>query len=293
MKQITVKAPAKVNFTLEIIGKRPDGYHNLKTIMHAISLYDVITVKVEDFPLLEINLSGNSPEIPYDEKNLVYKAAFAFLQKTSISNVKLDVFIEKNIPLEAGMGGGSSDAAGMLVALNKLFDNILSDKEIGEIAASLGSDINFCLKGGCALCTSRGEIINQIMPVNIPISIIKAINFGVSTKEAYKKYGELKDKSIPDATEKLAKLINKGEFDERLLFNSFEKAYLNDYEELYAIKNLVKGSMMTGSGAAFFVCRSTLSLAGENSNSFESALNKDKFIIIEGLKTVIDGVKIV
>lgn len=283
MKEIKVKAPAKINLTLEIINKREDGFHNLKTIMHAISLYDILAFRSDASDSIAINLYGNSDEIPYNDKNLVYKAAMAFFNKANIKGARLDVYIEKNIPLEAGMGGGSSDAAATLVALNKLYENILTDNEIDELAASLGSDINFCIKGGCAVCTSRGEVINQIPPVESPVSIIKPKNFGVSTKEAYSKYGELKDKTIQNATEKLSELIKNGKFDEKLLFNSFEKAYLNDYKELYTVKNEVKGSMMTGSGSAFFVLR----------DKINSEINPENHIIIENLKTVSDGVKII
>lgn len=282
MREIKVKAPAKINLTLEIINKREDGFHNLKTIMHAISLYDVLAFRLDVSDSILINLYGNSDEIPYNEKNLVYKAAMAFFKQANIKGAKLDVFIEKNIPLEAGMGGGSSDAAATLVALNELYENILTANQIDELAASLGSDINFCLKGGCAVCTSRGEVINQINPVDLPISIVKPKNFGVSTKEAYSKYGELKDKTIPNATEKLSELIKNGKFDEKLLFNSFENAYLNDYKELYTVKNEVKGSMMTGSGSAFFVLR----------DKINSEINSENYITIENLKTVADGVKI-
>ncbi len=283
MKEIKVKAPAKINLTLEIINKREDGFHNLKTIMHAISLYDILAFRSDVSDSIAINLYGNSDEIPYNEKNLVYKAAMAFFNKANIKGARLDVYIEKNIPLEAGMGGGSSDAAATLVALNKLYENILTDNEIDELAASLGSDINFCIKGGCAVCTSRGEVISQISPVELPVSIIKPKNFGISTKEAYSKYGELKDKTIPNATEKLSALIKNGKFDEKLLFNSFEKAYLNDYKELFTVKNEVKGSMMTGSGSAFFVLR----------DKINSEINPEKYIIIENLKTISDGVEII
>ena len=283
MREIKVKAPAKINLTLEIINKREDGFHNLKTIMHAISLYDILAFRSYVSDSIVINLYGNSDEIPYNEKNLVYKAAMAFFTKANIKGAKLDVFIEKNIPLEAGMGGGSSDAAATLVALNELYDKLLTDNEIDELAASIGSDINFCIKGGCAVCTSRGEVINQIAPVELSVSIIKPKNFGVSTKEAYSKYGELKDKTILNATEKLSELIKNGKFDEKLLFNSFEKAYLNDYKELYTVKNEVNASMMTGSGSAFFVLR----------DKINSEIDLENYIIVENLKTVADGVKII
>ena len=128
--QLKIKTPAKINLTLEVLNKREDGYHNIQSIMQMINLYDYLTISVEDSDEELITLSGTSDEIPYNEKNLVYKATKIFLDKTNIHNKHIDIYIEKNIPISAGLAGGSTNAAGTIYGLNKLFNNILSKPEM-------------------------------------------------------------------------------------------------------------------------------------------------------------------
>jgi 4-diphosphocytidyl-2-C-methyl-D-erythritol kinase len=130
MQTIKIAAPAKINLTLEVLDKRQDGFHNIKSVMQAISLYDYLTFNVKENDKTEIILNGNSKEIPYNENNLVYKAIVKYLEKTKINNYKIDVYIEKNIPVEAGLAGGSTDAAATLYALNNLFNNKLNISEL-------------------------------------------------------------------------------------------------------------------------------------------------------------------
>lgn len=278
MRSIKVAAPAKINLTLEVLDKRQDGFHNIKSIMQAISLYDYLTLNVSDCACTEIILTGNSSEIPYDERNLVYKACEKFLDVTHIKNKKIEIFIEKNIPVEAGLAGGSTDAAATFFALNKLFDNPINDKKIELLCASLGSDLNFCLYGGTAVCTGRGEKTEKIQTVVQPVTLIKPLGFGISAKEAYTKFSQMIDKSVPNNTEKFVK-----SFDKTLLYNSLEKAVINDYIQLIEIKSRVKNSMMSGSGPTFFVLAETCPVQFDNA----------KYQIIENLHFVDDGVKIV
>lgn len=281
MKNIKVKTPAKINLTLEVLNKREDGFHNIKSIMQAIDLYDYLDVSVEDAENTEIKLSGTSDKIPYDEKNLVWKAAKEYLEKTGIKNKKITVHIEKNIPVEAGLAGGSTNAAGMFFALNEIFDNTLSENELHELCAKLGSDLNFCLKGGIALCTSRGEQIVALQSPQLDVSLIKPTGFGISAKEAYTKYSLLPDKKVPDNTGKMAELLSAGKFDTNLLYNSLEIAVINDYPALQKMKKEIPGSMMSGSGPTFFVLDKKASMN-----------DMDGFLFINGLKTISDGVKI-
>lgn len=280
MREVKVKTPGKINLTLEVLNKREDGFHNIQSIMQTISLYDFLTIKIEDFNGISIELSGNSDEIPYDSSNLIYKAAIKFLEASNIKNSKIAIFIEKNIPVAAGLAGGSSNAAGTFYGLNVLYNNILSDEQLNELCASLGSDLNFCLKGGCALCTSRGEVIEQLPSVDLELSLIKPISFGISAKEAYTKFAALEDRSNPDSTSKMEKLILENKFDKKLLYNSLEKAVINDYEELLEIKSKVKDSLMSGSGPTFFVLEPKV----------DADFDKNRFKIIENLKTLQDGV---
>ena len=122
MRKIKVKTPAKINLTLEVLNRREDGFHNIQSIMQTINLYDFLTFEVIDSNCIQVILSGNSDEIPYDEKNLVYKAALKFLKSAKIDSVKVSIYIEKNIPVSAGLAGGSTNAAGTFFALNKLFN---------------------------------------------------------------------------------------------------------------------------------------------------------------------------
>ena len=280
MRKLKVKTPAKINLTLEVLNRREDGFHNIQSIMQTISLYDYLSFEVCENIGIEIVLSGTSNEIPYNEKNLVYKAAVKFLETAKIDNVKVNIFIEKNIPIAAGLAGGSTNAAGTFYALNKLFDNVLSKEKIEELCASMGSDLNFCLNGGCMLCTSRGEVTEKLPFVEQSVSLVKPKNLGISAKEAYTKFAQLEDKIIPDNTSKLIELFNKDSFDKSLIYNNLENALFPDYEILREIKSKVKGSLMSGSGSTFFVLEPTLGV------SFD-----DKFDVFENLKTISTGVE--
>ena len=229
MKEIKVKAPAKINLTLEVLNKREDGFHDIRSIMQTVSLYDYLTFSVDETEGIQIELSGNSEEIPYDEKNLIYKAALKYLEKAEISNVKINCFLEKNIPVEAGLAGGSTDAAATLFALNRLYDNKLSQEEIMSLCAEIGSDVPFCYRGGCAICTSRGEKIRPIPFVEMSVSLVKAKNYKISAKEAYDEFDMSERKEYRDYTEELVKLIIRGGFDENLLHNDLEAPLCKKY----------------------------------------------------------------
>ena len=281
MNKIKVRTPAKINLTLEVLNRRSDGFHNIQSIMHSINLYDYLTFIIEPFSGLKIELTGNSENIPYDESNLVYKAAMAFFNKAAVDKVKLKVYIEKHIPVSAGLAGGSANAAGTLFALNKLYNNILAPKELKDLCASLGSDINFCLRGGCALCTSRGEIIEPLPCIIKNVLLIKPKNLAISAKEAYTRFSYSEDKSNPDNTSKLKKLLLEGKCDETLFYNSLEKVLLPYYKELRDVKKSVEGSVMSGSGSAFFTTDSKLKIT----------LDRKNYDIFENLTTIKTGVE--
>ena len=281
MKTIKIKTPAKINLTLEVLNKREDGFHNIQSIMQTISLYDYLSFKIEDSNGIQIILNVNSSEIPYNEKNLVYKATIKFLEVAQINDVKINIFIEKNIPVAAGLAGGSTNAAGTFYALNKLFDNVLSNNQIEELCASMGSDLNFCLNGGCMLCTSRGEVTQRLPFFEQSVSLVKPKNIGISAKEAYTKFAQLENKTIPDNTSKLVKLLNEEMFDKSLIYNNLENALFPSYKELSEIKTKVKGSLMSGSGSTFFVLEPKLGVEFNNS----------LYDIFENLKTISTGVE--
>ena len=200
LNSIKIQCPAKINLTLKVVGKREDGFHNIDSIMQTISLYDYLTISAEPADKTEIILSGTSDEIPYDESNLVYKAGNLFLEKLNSphGSSKIKVYIEKNIPVAAGLAGGSTDAAGMIYGLNKLFGEPFGLKDLHKMCAQLGSDLNVCLEGGRQKTSGRGEILEPLDFEEFEVSLIKPINLGISAKEAYTKFSE---KIVADSTQ--------------------------------------------------------------------------------------------
>ena len=273
MNQIEVSCPAKINLTLEIVNKRDDGFHNIKSIMQTISLYDYLTIKAEESHKTEIILDGNSHEIPYNEKNLVYKACRTFLEKTDI-NACIDIYIDKHIPISAGLAGGSTDAAGTLAGLNELFSCPLNREELHELAASLGSDLNVCLEGGCILAEGRGEIITKLNSnLNYPVTLIKPKNLGISAKEAYMKYSALKNKPQYNMTEKMLNAIKTNSDITGFLYNDLETAVFNDYSELQNIKAKIPEAIMSGSGSTYFVLKDNIDSVLDNTYQVFSNLH--------------------
>lgn len=253
MKNIKIKCPAKINLTLEIVNKREDGFHNIKSIMQLISLYDYLTIKISKTETPEIKLTGTSNEIPYNEKNLVHKAAELFLKTAGINSYTVEIHIEKNIPIAAGLAGGSTDAAGTLYGLNLLFDKLFSDTKLNELCSTLGSDLNVCLNGGCTLATSRGEITKKLPNTKSSVTLIKPKNLGISAKEAYTKYAQKELKPQNNMTEKMLIAILDGEDIQPFLYNDLEYAIFDSYKELQEIKNAYPQAIMSGSGSTYFV----------------------------------------
>ena len=269
METIKIKAPAKVNLTLEVLNKRHDGFHNIQSIMQTISLYDYITINLNrNFSGEEIILSGTSNQIPYDETNLVYKAAKLFFETAEISNYSIEIFIEKNIPIAAGLAGGSTDAAATLFELNELFENVFTETKLHELCSKLGSDLNVCLKGGCILATGRGEQIQNLPVSENKISLIKPKNLGISAKEAYTKYSKKPLKTEKTKTQEMIKALNNGKNISEFLYNDLEYAVFEDYKELQTIKKKYPKSIMTGSGSTYFVLNETINETDNNYDIF-------------------------
>ena len=249
---IKVKCPAKINLTLEIVNRRRDGFHNIKSIMQLISLYDYLTIKVSKSDENKIVLKGNSNQIPYDEKNLVYKACDLYLKTAKLNNVLIEIYIDKHIPISAGLAGGSTDAAGTLWGLNQIFKTF-DNTQLNELCAKLGSDLNVCLNGGCTLATSRGEITQKLPTIKSKVTLIKPKNLGISAKEAYTKYALKNFKPQNNMTEKMLEAIKNDKDIKPFLYNDLEYAVFNDYEELQTIKRIYPQAIMSGSGSTYFV----------------------------------------
>lgn len=248
------KAYAKVNIALDVIGKREDGYHLLRMIMQAIDLYDEIMVEKID---KGIKINCNKPYVPTDERNLAYKAAKLFIDKFNI-NSGVSITIKKNIPVSAGLAGGSTDCAAVLKLMNDIFNTNLTDQELMDLGVKLGADVPYCIVGGTALCEGIGEKISKIKPFKDKILVLVKPPFGVSTKAVYQDFDLSKVVFHPNV-EGLIKNIEKDNLDyvAKNMKNLLENVTLLKYKEIISIKQAMIengsiGSMMSGSGPTVF-----------------------------------------
>lgn len=250
-----IKAYAKINISLDIVGKREsDGYHLLKMIMQNIDLYDEISIKKQ---YDEITLSCNKNYVPTDSRNLAYKAAMLFKERYNIKEgVHIDIV--KNIPVSAGLAGGSTDGAAVLKLMNKLFNVNASEEELMQIGLQLGADIPYCIKGGTALCEGIGEKITPLKPFKDKILILVKPSFGVSTKEVYKAFDINKVRLHPK-TESLIEAMEKDDLSyvANNMKNLLENVTLRKHNILIRVKEEMNrygaiGSMMSGSGPSVF-----------------------------------------
>ena len=249
-----IKAYAKINISLDVIGKREDGYHLLEMIMQSIDLYDELNIEKQN---KDITIKCNKPYVPTDERNLAYKAARLFMEKYQI-NSGVSININKNIPVCSGLAGGSTDGAAVLKAMNKIFDINASDEELMGLGLQLGADVPYCIKGGTALCKGIGEEVTKLKDFKDKILVLVKPPFGVSTKSVYQEFDLTKARSHPN-TDVLIKAIE--ENDLRLVANNMknllENVTLRKHKILISIKEEMKnsgsiGTMMSGSGPTVF-----------------------------------------
>jgi 4-diphosphocytidyl-2-C-methyl-D-erythritol kinase len=249
--EISLKAPAKINLYLRVLGKREDGYHEIESLVQAIDLYDEIVIEKSDL----MELDCDDPSLPSDEGNLASKAAFLLQQRSYFPGAKIS--LKKNIPVGAGLGGGSSDAAFVIRGICELYNMDLSTGEILDIAAKVGSDVPFFLTTGQAVITGRGEKVKSVrLPTDYKIALIVPPRAN-STAEIY---GKLKK----DLTKKHDPILLKREIPSSSFYrlmssfvNDLEEAVLVDWPELAKLKELLISSgciysLMTGSGSAVF-----------------------------------------
>ena len=258
MNNITLEAPAKINLYLDVLGKRPDGYHEIESIMQSVSLCDIVDVTLQNEG---ITLSASEDTVPLDEKNLAHKAARLFYDHTGIKG-GAKIHIEKRIPVSSGLAGGSTDAGATLKALNQLYDKPLTKKELLMLGAKLGADVPFCMEGGCALCRGVGEIMTKIEPMTPFTVVIARGGEGVSTPAAYRKLDENFGEMLARPFSDIQRVISAIEMDDLSalslsVFNTFESVILGEHKEasLYRGKLLDYGaltSLMSGSGPAVF-----------------------------------------
>lgn len=254
MRTVTRLAPAKINLGLDIVGIRTDGYHLLETVFQMISICDQVTVTLTKTP--EIVLRCDNPSVPCNVKNIAWKAAERFREAANLTDGIL-IELEKRIPTQAGMGGGSTDGAAVLLALQELTGNPLSKEKLCQIAVKLGADVPFFLHGGTAYASGIGEVLESLPAFSTDSLLIAKGTAGVSTVEAYRKIDALVHPSHPPVQALRQKLMHHADRREiaPLCGNLFEAAVQLD--EVAQIRRIMLEygalcSVMTGSGAAVF-----------------------------------------
>lgn len=266
MNSVKLHSYAKINLTLKILGLRPDGFHELESVMQNVSLHDGLSIKEMD---RGIELSCGDPRVPTDQKNICYKATRLIQERSGINKGVL-IEISKSIPMEAGMGGGSSNGAAVLVGLNKMWGLGLNDAELMKLASELGSDVPFFIVGGTAMCRGRGDIVES-RKLKVESYIIIKPDVSVPTKWAYDEYDIKVRKSegpnVRNGSQNSEPITqSEGSTPSALpLFSSSALSCFNDLEDVViarfpeiakAKQDLLDAgcsySQMTGSGSAVF-----------------------------------------
>ncbi|MBQ3823691.1 MAG: 4-(cytidine 5'-diphospho)-2-C-methyl-D-erythritol kinase [Clostridia bacterium] len=254
MKELTVLCPAKINLTLAVTGKTADGYHEIKSIMQTVSLYDEVTVSVGGS---YINLQTDLPYIPRDRRNIAYKAAEAFFAAVG-ATYGVRISIKKHIPVSAGLAGGSADGAGVLYALNRLFGSPLDQKTLCGIATPIGADVPFCMEGGTRLATGIGEKLQRLPDMPRSYIIIAKPQGGLSAAEVYKAFDAAPPPPPADTAAAIRALEKKDVAAlASCLGNALEPAAVGMLPQVAEVKEdlgayLPLKALMSGSGSSVF-----------------------------------------
>jgi len=287
--QVERDSPCKVNFILNILGKRADGFHELETILQPIRCFDYLNVKRAG---IGVELNCSDPALATDATNLVHRAAIAFKERAQITD-GVQIYLEKRIPMAAGLGGGSSNAANTLLALYELFDHPISAPELEELATRLGSDVPFFLQNRPALGLGRGERVTSLEPfaaiAGMHIVLIHP-GFGISTPWAYRALARFPAalKGEPGRAEALAKSLSvsgglteaRGDF-----YNSLEAPalfkfpVLKLYQEFF-LENGAEVSLMSGSGSTTFAIFASVARAENALERFGSEFGTSAWITL-------------
>ena len=252
--RIVRKAYGKINLALDITGKREDGYHLVRMILQTVDLYDLVTVEQQ---AEGIALTCDDPRLPAGEPNLAYKAARAMIRAFDLPG-GVKIHIEKHIPMEGGMAGGSSDAAAVILGMDELYDLHAEMEQLDEIAITLGADVPFCLRKGTYLAEGIGEKLTELPHAPHCDLVLIVPDFGISTAWAYAKADEMEDLTRPDI-QGMIKAIEKQDAMKMAsgMGNVLEQVAIRKYPEIQTIKekllqNGAFGAMMTGSGSVIF-----------------------------------------
>ncbi|SHI52109.1 4-(cytidine 5'-diphospho)-2-C-methyl-D-erythritol kinase [Lutispora thermophila] len=249
------KAPAKINLAIDVLSKRPDGFHDVKMIMQSVALYDVISLKPVHGG--RITVTSNSKNIPTDGKNIVYKTAEYIRHKYNVKS-GVEIHIEKNIPISAGLAGGSTDAAAVLKLLDKAWNLKLTKTEMLEAAKKLGSDVPFCITGGTALAEGLGEKLTNLKSMPECYILLAKPDMDISTKEVYEGIDLEEITRRPDI-DAIIEAINEGNLNKigDNLWNVLEYVTIKKCPLIKDIKEKLMeygalGSVMSGSGPTVF-----------------------------------------
>ncbi len=266
MEKLTVLAPAKVNLALDVVGVRPNGYHDLDMVMQALTLCERITLEKAD--TLRLTLPGS--DLPADDSNIALKAARAFFQYTGL-DAGVSITVEKNTPVQAGMGGGSADAAGVLFGLNELYADALARKlsmsELLALGDPLGADVPFALMGGTCRVQGIGNLLCALPPMPDCGMVVIMPEQGVSTPAAFKAFDAVESPWHPDVAG-LDAALRKGDFAGVCAAAGNALEAVGSSPDTPAIKQALmesgaKTALMTGSGAAVFGLYSSLEEANQ------------------------------
>ena len=254
MNSLKLLSPAKINLTLEILGLRTDGYHELRSIIQPVDLFDEITIETEEGRGIEITSTGIT--IPMDKTNLAWRAAELFLEKSGIE-LKIEISIKKRIPPGAGLGGGSGNAAAVLIGLNKI-TKTLSEQKLLELALNLGADVPFFIRSQTALMEGIGEKLKLLRNFPLFHYVILCPNIHSSTEQVYKKWDELNSPGTDknESVEEQIRLFSSRNSNPPLR-NDLEEAAISLYPEIKAFKQILtslglESVLMTGSGSAVY-----------------------------------------
>ena len=277
LKVLRVNAHAKINLYLDVISRREDGYHNLETVFHSIGLHDEVILRERSTN--GITVSCNHPDVPIDNRNIVYRAA------ESISDVVdgiggLEIQINKRIPVAAGLGGGSANAAAVLLGVNQLYELGLTNETLLKIGATLGADVPFCIQGGAAVGTGIGDQLNPLPPLTGATILLANIGLPISTAEVFKNLHipltkqENRSIIIRQCLEKYD-VIGVG----KNLYNFLEIQVFRKHPELVELKTKLStqtgcyGALMSGSGLTLFAIMSDMATAHQCKSRFNNIVS--------------------
>ena len=260
IKTTSCLAPAKINLYLEVKAKRPDGYHDIESVMQTVGIFDILTISRSLKEGGNIIVECTDKSVPCDETNLCYRAAKLFFETANISSYDIKINIEKHIPMAAGLGGGSSDAAAVLVLLNGLYETKFTKAQLCEIGSKIGADVPFCIMQGISVTRGIGDVFLPCAPFPECYFVISCAGEGISTPWAYRRLDEMYDFALRDVSaDGFTAALESGDINLIVseMTNIFESVVLPEREMARHIRDMLTdwgavGAMMSGSGPSVF-----------------------------------------